>query len=408
MRNPANEKYVKLGITLVVAVLVAMACVFVMSQASAIGGFCSAVMRILMPFVYGAVIAYILAPLCNAIAAFLRRHVPKLGRAAGGLSIVLALLLALLVVVLFFMLVIPSVVSSVMQIISAVPGQMATASAWLAELLEEQPALQEQWEEFSAEAMATITSWLQTDLLTTVQTVATNFGNQFASFVVVVKNIGLGILISIYLLASRKKFAVQARLLLCGLFPKRWADAIEREVRYADKMFNGFLVGRIIDSAIIGLICFVFCAIAGFDSAVLVSVIVGVTNVIPVFGPFIGAIPCALLLLLENPWHCLAFLVFVVVLQLLDGNVLGPRILGETTGVDSFWVLFSVLLFGGLWGVVGMVVGVPLFAVLYDILKRLVYAGLARNGRTDLLPAEAADAELADSEPASESPAATE
>ncbi len=133
------------------------------------------------------------------------------------------------------------------------------------------------------------------------------------------------------------------------------------------------------------MICFVFTSILGFKSAALIAVVVGITNIIPFFGPLLGAIPCALLLLLENPMHCLIFLVFIVVLQQLDGNLIGPKILGNTTGLNSFWVLFSILLFGGLWGIFGMIVGVPLFAVLYDILRRLVYRGLRRHGRTDLL-----------------------
>jgi len=195
----------------------------------------------------------------------------------------------------------------------------------------------------------------------------------------VLKNIFLGVLISIYMLASRKLFARQAKLLLRGVFPKRWADAVETEVRYADRMFNGFLMGKLLDSAIIGVICFVVTTILRFDMAILISVIVGVTNIIPFFGPFIGAIPCALLLLLKSPWQCLIFLIFIVILQQLDGNVIGPKILGNTTGVSSFWVLFSILLFGGLWGVFGMIVGVPLFAVIYDIARKLIYRGLKRH-----------------------------
>ena len=168
-------------------------------------------------------------------------------------------------------------------------------------------------------------------------------------------------------------------------FPRRWADIIEDEARYADKMFNGFLMGKLLDSAIIGLICFVGTSLLGFTSAPLISVVMGVTNIIPFFGPFIGAIPCALLLLLENPIHCLIFLVIIVILQQVDGNFIGPKILRNTTGLSSFWVLFSILLFGGLWGVLGMIVGVPLFAVIYDIVRQLTRYGLRRHNRDDLL-----------------------
>ena len=139
------------------------------------------------------------------------------------------------------------------------------------------------------------------------------------------------------------------------------------------------------DSAIIGVLCYIGCSIFKFPNALLVSAIVGVTNVIPFFGPFIGAVPSILLILIESPIKAVWFSLFVLGLQQLDGNIIGPKILGNHTGVSSFWVLFSILLFGGLWGLVGMIVAVPLFAVLYDLLKRLVRIGLAKNGCIDVL-----------------------
>ena len=193
-------------------------------------------------------------------------------------------------------------------------------------------------------------------------------------------------MIAVYLLASRKLFGAQAKLLLYGIFPNKWAGIIEEEIHYTDKMFNGFFVGKIIDSAIIGLICFAGTTLLGFESAAFISVVIGVTNIIPFFGPFIGAIPCALLLLLgSNPWDALYFLIFIVILQQVDGNIIGPKILGNTTGVSSFWVLFSILLFGGLWGLVGMVIAVPLFGVIYDIVRKLTTRGLQRNRHEEMM-----------------------
>ena len=198
--------------------------------------------------------------------------------------------------------------------------------------------------------------------------------------VTMAKNLIIGIIVAVYMLASRKRFVQQAKLVLYSIFKPRWAELIKEEVKYADKMFGGFINGKIMDSAIIG-----GCLIFKFPSALLVSVIIGVTNVIPFFGPFIGAVPATLLILIQNPIKALWFVLFVLVLQQLDGNVIGPKILGNTTGLSSFWVLFSILLFGGLWGFVGMIVGVPLFAVIYDVIKKLVIHGLKRNKEIDLL-----------------------
>ena len=194
-----------------------------------------------------------------------------------------------------------------------------------------------------------------------------------------VYNILIGLIVAVYVLHGRKRFGKQARLIVRSIFSDRWADRILEEVEFIDRMFGGFINGKILDSAIIGVLCYIACLIFKFPSALLVSVIIGVTNVIPFFGPFIGAIPATLLILIQNPIKALWFVLFVLVLQQLDGNIIGPKILGNTTGLSSFWVLFAILLFGGLWGFVGMIVGVPLFSVIYDVIKKLVIHGLQRH-----------------------------
>ncbi len=385
MKNKENEKYVKLGITGVVVIVISLLCFFILFRLPVILTFFQTVGKILMPFLYGAVIAYILAPVCNRLEGWLRKCFPKGKRLIGTLSILFTLLFALVLAAALVMLVIPQFWESIVGILSALPAQIENAIQWFHNLLTNQLELQTWWDGFSSEAILKIEGWVKTDLLPTAQTVLNGLGVQVAGIFGVLKNLFLGILISVYLLAGRKSFAVQAKLLLCGVFPRRWADMIEEEAHYADKMFNGFLMGKLLDSAIIGLICFAATSVMRFESAAFISVVVGVTNIIPFFGPFIGAIPCALLLLLESPVHCLMFLVFVIILQQVDGNLIGPKILGNTTGLSSFWVLFAILLFGGLWGIVGMIVGVPLFAVLYDILRRLIRFGLSRYGRDDLI-----------------------
>ena len=256
------------------------------------------------------------------------------------------------------------------------------------QLLKDQPELQTYFNHFSSQVENGLNDVLKANssMMTTIQGIVNNITVQLIEVLSVFKNMFLGFLIAVYLLASRKLFGAQAKLLLYGIFSNKWAKIIEEEVHYTDKMFNGFFVGKIIDSAIIGLICFAGTTLLGFESAAFISVVIGVTNIIPFFGPFIGAIPCALLLLLgSNPWDALYFLIFIVILQQVDGNIIGPKILGNTTGVSSFWVLFSILLFGGLWGLVGMVIAVPLFGVIYDIIRKLTARGLKRNRHEEMM-----------------------
>lgn len=383
------KRYLKIGITGAAILASGILCAFVLFKMPVIISVLKGITEILKPFLYGVVFAYLLAPLCNKIEEKLFQFFPKAKAKARRficfIAIVISLCVAIAVIWLIIMMIIPQVWDSVMKIIQMVPQKLIVVNNWIEHMLENQPELQAYFEEFSSQAESNIDSLLNVDTIQKVQSIINSLSVQLFGVLGVVKNIFLGLLISAYLLGSRKLFGAQAGLILHGVFSDKWAKIIEEEIRYTDKMFNGFLVGKIIDSAIIGLLCFAGTSIMGFEAPAFISVIIGITNIIPFFGPFIGAIPCGLLLLLENPMHCLYFIIFIFVLQQLDGNVIGPKILGNTTGVSSFWVLFAILLFGGMWGVVGMVIGVPLFAVIYDIIRELVYRGLRKHKRESMI-----------------------
>ena len=383
------KRYLKIGITGAAILASGILCAFVLFKMPVIISVLKGITEILKPFLYGVVFAYLLAPLCNKIEEKLFQIFPKAKTKARRficfIAIVISLCVAIAVIWLIIMMIIPQVWDSVMNIIQMVPQKLIVVNNWIEHMLENQPELQAYFEEFSSQAESNIDSLLNVDTIQKVQSIINSLSVQLFGVLGVVKNIFLGLLISAYLLGSRKLFGAQAGLILHGVFSDKWAKIIEEEIRYTDKMFNGFLVGKIIDSAIIGLLCFAGTSIMGFEAPAFISVIIGITNIIPFFGPFIGAIPCGLLLLLENPMHCLYFIIFIFVLQQLDGNVIGPKILGNTTGVSSFWVLFAILLFGGMWGVVGMVIGVPLFAVIYDIIRKLVYRGLRKHKRESMI-----------------------
>lgn len=383
------KRYLKIGIIGAAILASEILCAFVLFKMPVIISVLKGITEILKPFLYGVVFAYLLAPLCNKIEEKLFQIFPKAKTKARRficfIAIVISLCVAIAVIWLIIMMIIPQVWDSVMKIIQMVPQKLIVVNNWIEHMLENQPELQAYFEEFSSQAESNIDSLLNVDTIQKVQSIINSLSVQLFGVLGVVKNIFLGLLISAYLLGSRKLFGAQAGLILHGVFSDKWAKIIEEEIRYTDKMFNGFLVGKIIDSAIIGLLCFAGTSIMGFEAPAFISVIIGITNIIPFFGPFIGAIPCGLLLLLENPMHCLYFIIFIFVLQQLDGNVIGPKILGNTTGVSSFWVLFAILLFGGMWGVVGMVIGVPLFAVIYDIIRKLVYRGLRKHKRESMI-----------------------
>ena len=193
-------------------------------------------------------------------------------------------------------------------------------------------------------------------------------------------NLTIGIVVSIYLLFSKEKFIAQSKKLIYSVFERSTANNLISDFQMINRTFIGFLGGKIVDSIIIGILCYVCISFIGTPYPLLISVIVGVTNIIPYFGPFIGAIPSALLVLMVDPMECLYFVIFIFLLQQFDGNILGPKILGDSIGVSAFWIIFSVTVFGGLLGVLGMVIGVPLFAVIYNLVNRRVRKNLKKRG----------------------------
>ena len=341
---------------------------FLIYRFDGFGSAISTLTGILMPFIYGAVIAYLLKPVCNSIENFLRRFIPeKMNGLINALSVALTILFGLLLVYALVMMIVPQLITSVTTLYYTAQANITKFMNWAnhLEFIEKNEQITELLNSAYAALntnLDTWNTWLKNTLLPSMQNIVSGAAIGVLNVVTVAKNLIIGIIVAVYMLASRKRFVQQGKLVLHSIVRPRWAQLITEEVKYADRMFGGFINGKIMDSAIIG-----------------------VTNVIPFFGPFIGAIPATLLILIQSPIKALWFVLFVLVLQQLDGNIIGPKILGNTTGLSSFWVLFAILLFGGLWGFVGMIVGVPLFAVIYDVIKKLVIHGLQRNQELTLL-----------------------
>ena len=348
------------------------------------------VIDILTPFLYGGTMAYLLKTPCGflegkILAALPERHKKR----AGLLAVTAVMLISALVLYLLLSMVIPEMVESIMALAVAVPPKVEELAQWVIAHLEGNEVLQNYVNNAFASMEQNLVSWATADLVPTVQGMMGGVVTTVGSVLTVVKNIVLGIIICVYLLASRRTFDRHAKALVYAAFKPERADALLKEAAFIDDTFVGFFGGKILDSAIVGLICYVFCLImtvaAGFQNAVLISVIIGVTNVIPYFGPFIGAAPAALLILISSPRNCLIFLVFIVILQQFDGNILGPKLLAGSVGLTGFWVLFAITLFQGLFGFIGILVGVPVFAVIYDLVRRWVVSGLKKHGKLDVL-----------------------
>ena len=386
MKDPKKQRYFYAMMAGFGAISLSVLFFFFLYRLQGIGNVISQLSTILAPFIYGGIIAYLLRPMCNSLEAFFQLRLPKkMRRFANAFAVVFSLLVGVLVVYALITMVVPQLVESIVTLWNALPTKMEQLVNWATETFGKDERVVQFVEKNYRSYFTDIDKWVQANVIPQVSSLVTNVGTSVWQVLKFVYNILIGLIVAVYVLHGRKRFGKQARLIVRSMFSDRWANRILEEVEFIDRMFGGFIDGKIIDSAIVGVLCYIGCTVLKIPSALLVSVIVGVTNVIPFFGPFIGAVPATLLILIQNPIKALWFVLFVLVLQQLDGNVIGPKILGNTTGLSSFWVLFAILLFGGLWGFVGMIVGVPLFAVIYDVIKKLVIHGLQRNQELTLL-----------------------
>ena len=387
--------------TAFLVIAAALLLAFALLRFERISSFCATLSYILRPVTLGLVLAFLLLPVHRNIYGFLSRIkggilcATERRKGITGLSAILLSLLVLFVAIyLLLAMLIPQVYVSVVGLIRAMPDHIRSAQGWLQEFLKNNPDVQAVLIPIYSSLAASLQEWLQSDLLpnlesvnstlnwlqTTFWPVASGVSSVMLEVLYFLKDALIAVIVSVYLLVRKDTFAAQSKKIAYSIFRTKHADMIVEETRNAYRILSGFIIGKLIDSLFIGAICFMGCSLFRFPYPALVATVVGVTNIIPFFGPFIGAIPCFLLILLVDPIKSLYFLLFILVLQQFDGNILGPKILGDSTGLDAFWVLFSILLFGGLFGFTGMVLGVPVFAMIYSILNRLVRSGLTRRG----------------------------
>lgn len=334
------------------------------------------------PILYGAFMAYLLAPLVNFFEKGLNALSAGKGRFHAGIRAVSILLTWAVICVLCYLLasvLLPELYKSILQLVSNVENYYNTISGWVEHLLESNPTVEHWVTNQMDDYFQDTQTWLTKEVLPQAQAVMVVAAGGVMSALGFLKNLLVGIIVSVYLLATKERCAAHARKVVYSLFSRENVRWVLRGTHKADAIFSGFVRGKLLDSLIIGILCFIGCSILEFPYTPLVSVIVGVTNIIPFFGPFLGAIPSAFLILLASPMKALYFVVFVLFLQQIDGNIIGPKILGGTTGLSSLWVIIAILVGGSFFGIPGMFFGVPVCACLYSAADFLVEMRLRRR-----------------------------
>ena len=377
-----DKKYLYWGITAFLVLAAEILFYMALSYLPALGKGLSALMRILSPFVWGLVITYLLHPLMKALerSAFtpLSRRLYKGKRAfsarrfARGLSVLVSEIVLIALIVALFYLILPQLYSSIVMIVDNSPTYIANLTAWVEKTLNGFPELEAYTTEALTNVNTNVFDWVRSTLLPGLGSVVSNVTTGVAYAVKAVYNLIIGIIVSVYILGNIEGSSAGARRFGYSLFGIESAEKLRDLLAFTDKTFMGFINGKLLDSAIIGLICYIVCAILSMPYALLVSVMIGVTNIIPFFGPLIGAVPSA-----------------IIILQQIDGNFIGPKILGNSIGISGFWVMFAIILGAGLFSFWGMLLGVPVFVLIYTAFDKLIVRRLKRND----LPWEIADYE---------------
>ena len=371
-----NNNYLMWGLTIFCVLCALLVLFFAIYRWYYIRDFIVAILNIFMPFIYGLVIAYLLNP---CIVCFEKKVYNKLAdkivkggnkrKFARTMSLFTTTVIFVGFIVLLFSFFIPELISSLQMFVTNVTEYVNNTKEILIHVFGGSDSIREFINDNYSKVSDTFIGWVNDGMLNDL---ISSLGNGIFKTFKLIYNFIIGYIIAVYILIDKERFKGQIRKLLYSLFDDDKSNVILDNVSYTDKIFMGFFSAKLIDSLIIGLICFAGMLLFRMPYALIIAVIVGVTNIIPYFGPFIGAVPSALLILLVAPQKCIPFIIFVFVLQQFDGNILGPKLMGNKTGLSSFWVLFSLLIFGGMFGVIGMIIGVPIFSIIYNFVGRII------------------------------------
>ena len=358
------KEYIYMGMTAVLVIAVCILLWFSIQHWDVVSAGTRKIVKILAPILCGAVLTYLTAPAYNWVAGIVEKTLGSVTKnskyvrgAARMLATAACLGLGLVLVAGMFQLMSPQLIESLIGIQDSFPLYVQNVYEWIQRILKNNPEIENMVLSSFENNLAVFQNWAEKSFtnidMHRIGQIVTGVSSSVLGVLEFIKNWLIGLIVMVYLLNIKDTLAAQGKKIVYGCLNLRQANLVIEEVRFINQMFGGFIIGKLVD-----------------------SLIIGVTNVIPFFGPFIGAIPAAFLVFLVSPLQCVYFLIWILLLQQFDGNILGPKILGNSTGLSSFWVLFSILFFGGLFGFVGMIIAVPAFAVIYDLISRAVHRSL--------------------------------
>ncbi len=378
MKDIWNKRYTVIAIYAFLVTAAAMLLLMLLLNFSTVCSKIGYFLSVLSPFIWGGVFAFVLNPLLSFIEKKVLMRVFKktvLTKRIRAVSLFFTYVIFFGILALLFMVVLPQMMSSISTIVSNFPTYVTAVQQWMIKTASNFH-LTGNSIDYLNDFVNTASDLIFSRLTSMVPTIISTTTKIMAGIL----RFAIGIIVGIYMLFNKEKFFAQINRLAHAVLPERIVHILVQIVHTSDDIFTGFISGKILDSAIIGIICFIVMIVFKWPYAVLISVIVGITNVIPYFGPFIGAVPSALIILTVSPLKAFWFCIFILILQQFDGNILGPKILGSSTGLSAMWVIFAITVFSAIFGIIGMFIGVPLFAVIYSICKDIIHWRLDKKG----------------------------
>lgn len=387
MRELFKTRYFKFGLTLSISLIAVVLFFFLLNEFSTVHVAFGSLIKIVAPFLYGVIMAYLLRPVYDMMeyntTKFLKwanvKSKKTIKTSAKIVSITVSIMLLIAVVAALFMMVIPQLMTSIYDLIVNLPKNAVKLINWIESL----PFVNDQLKGFATEYIDNMVNnldkWMSGSVIPYLKDMALKISAGLVGAASFVLDVLIGLIVCVYILLGKKVFSAQAKKAAYAIFEKDTANTLINGVRFADNVFTSFISGNIVDAVIIGFLTFLVMSVFNWPFALLISTIVGVTNLIPFFGPFIGGAIGAILILPDRPATALYFLIFILILQQVDGNVIKPKILGQSVNLSSFWILFAIIVGGGMFGLVGIILGVPVFTIIYTFITWLLDKRLSRK-----------------------------
>ncbi|WP_051656630.1 AI-2E family transporter [Butyrivibrio sp. AE3004] len=380
MRWKPGKKQISIMVSVILCSLAIMLIYYVIFNGGKLTKALNHLFSILTPIIIGCVLGYILTPLLNMIE---KKWIYSIYRFNGinlseiqyfkkrkkvrQISVALTMILFFTVMYAMLMVLIPQLIKSIRDIIRNFPYYANNLQRFMDKYLDDNPAVRRAVDSLLEQYSTTINNMFKDFVVPNLSTMITTLSKSMMSIIQIFLYLIVGIVVAVYVLNSKETFIGQGKKLCYAFLRKEMANEVIGAFRYAHHTFTGFLMGKLVDSVIVGIICFIAISILKIPYPIVLAFGVGITNLIPFFGPYLGGGFGLILLIMINPFKALAFLIVIVILQQIDGNILGPLILGNSTGLSSFWVIFAIMLFGGIWGPIGWIIGVPVFACIYTL-----------------------------------------